>query len=188
MKNLFVFWIVLVLVVVSYLLIHSPKVSGQSLPEREFVKRSFQNEPVRIISLSAPNAKITPGRKFSAPDNWLDQIEFKIENVSGKAIIGISFMFLIRDIPGLPSSLGVPFTYGKVPDIKSPYITDPPVKPNTVMGMKITREMFEEIKTNVEHTAKLADVRRVDMVLLGVYFSDGSCWEGGTFCEKSPLW
>ncbi|HMZ79272.1 MAG TPA: hypothetical protein PLL06_06205 [Acidobacteriota bacterium] len=187
MKKLLVFWIVLVLAAVSYLPFNSPKVSGQNLPEREFVKRSFQNEPVKIVSLSAPNAKITPGQKFIAPDNWLDQVEFKIQNVSGKTIIGVTFMFLIRDIPGLPSSLGVPFTYGKVPDIESPHITDPPVKPNSVMGMKITHEMFEEIKTGVEHTAKLADVRRVDMVLIGVYFSDGSCWEGGSFFDKSPL-
>lgn len=186
MKKTFVFLTVLVLMVVSYLPFNNPKVSGQNLPEREFIKRSFQNEPVKIVSLSAPNAKITPGEKFRAADNWLDQAEFKIQNTSGKTILGISFMFLIRELPGRANSLGVPFTYGKVPEVKLPYTGDEPIKPSAVVGMKITPELFEHIRLGVEQTAKLANVRRVDMVLVGVYFSDGSCWESGSFFDKAP--
>jgi hypothetical protein len=166
----------------------------------------FKNTPIRISSVKYNKNELALDSKFLADDQWLKQIDVEMENISGKNIIAVEFVFLV-DVPGRPNPVGLPVSYGTV-DIISDNYTKRGVIPGIegadalgkfnsfrkiVQGGKsvltVRQDTFDALKESVD---SLALITSASLYISSVVFDDKTMWKGGEILvpdESSPeLW
>ena len=70
-------------------------------------------EPLQLLEITVEGRTVTCGQPFTAGEDWLKSLSFKIRNVSGKPIKFIRISFNVPEAKFKDSTLGFALEYGR---------------------------------------------------------------------------
>ncbi len=132
---------------------------------------------MQIKAITALGRDIAAGKRFDAPDGWLDGLSVTVNNVSGKRIEHLQLEFMFLDAtPGRPPAL-VPLSYGRVPGLDQE-------ASHAVPALDSGADASLKLASKSEVLGQLFDQGsfRRDTVLIRlarVIFDDGTGWAHG---------
>ena len=167
------------------------------MPERVINKRSWHNEPVRLMKLKVKEKPIGLKQKFlEEDDEWFRSLNIELKNVSNKPIVFINFtlIFARPEKYGTPIPLeGAPYAsdlrYGRDP--LTPKATVPPDELNPIMPGKtinliVTSDIGDRAVASFKKLNYSAGVKELWLVLGRVVFDDDTMWNAGNLFRRDP--
>lgn len=172
------------------------------------LNRKSPDEPARIMVVKEADVDVTPGvrpykswegKPFQAGDDWVRNLAITIRNLSNKEIVAASLNVYFPEtgtgrgdspVFGDVISLGRrPAMYAKVggtnTETLEPAGTSPPL--HILPGQELTvplAQYYPEIKQAVEQARPISNLSICNIVLQGVFFSDGTMWAHGHEFKK----
>jgi hypothetical protein len=175
--------------------------SSRQSDEKLIQRYDHGNEPVEFDNFRINKVKIVPGQKFSATsliesnggrfEDWLDNLEFTLKNVSDKEItfIRLELQFPDTDITGarmVYSKLGIgKYAYASVDELKN---SKPlALKPGDAIIFRLSADDLQKIKDFLGlNNIQLANINNVALRLVYVIFDDGIKWELRNYYRPKP--
>lgn len=133
--------------------------------------------PVRLKGIKMSGRRVEAGRRFDAPDNWLDGLSADVENLSEKNIERLQLEFIFPAATPDESALLVPVSYGKVYSLSQPETASrTPVGPGVSVNFALASKAAA-IREELARRRLRGDV--VNIRLARVEFDDGTGWALG---------
>jgi hypothetical protein len=192
--------------------------------EKLIEQKAFDNEPLRLTAVRVKGIKVILGQRFNSislakagggqPGDWLENLQFKLENISGKEATFIRISLLFPDevgtnLIGVYRLLGVGVPPGPVqpqsrdriytemppaPDQSQSPVTATPSSPEPLaLGLgdsvtfRLSGQQFDDIKRFLSTLRfQLADLNRVWIKVEYVIFNDGTKWDNGHYFKRTP--
>jgi hypothetical protein len=181
-------------------LTHPPSPPGQS--DRKLLEiRRFENEPYLLGSLRVKGEKIAPGQEFSArslaekhgghAEDWLEDLQFIIENQSNKQVTFIRVELDFREAV----VNGRFMVYNQLTRGVPPQVSEHGLRQHEPLalnpGDKLTFTLSaQEMASIKEFLAlgkfQLGDLNRATMRIGEMVFDDNMRWAGGHYYRPSP--
>lgn len=154
--------------------------------ERSLEKtESYDNEPLRIISIKATNKTITLGEKFEGGNDWLKDTSVRVKNISDKDIIYIEIDFNFPETKTSGNEMSYRLKTGHRPgahDINPPLL----LKRNDEAVLKLDQEKYDQLVRFIGQRHSISAIRKAIIRFGFVIFADGTAWSGGLFHRKDP--
>jgi hypothetical protein len=132
-----------------------------------------QVDALEIVDISVSAKSVTIGKAFTAEDDWLQTLSFKIKNVSNNTITSVQInLFLPQIMPGGPQ---VPLCYG-CGDTKGKVIA-----PGEVVEVKTV--FYDWVKKVILMKSSLSSITQAEIHDLIVTLPDGTKWSSS--CMKA---
>ena len=146
---------------------------------------SYDNEPLTIVGIKASNRSVKPGEKFSGNNDWLKNASIRVQNSSEKDIVYIEIDLNFPETKTSGNEISYRLKLGHRPGAHD---TNPPLllKANDGAVLNLDDDRYDQLVKVVEQRHPMSGIRRVDMRLGFVIFSDGTAWSGGLFQRRDP--
>jgi hypothetical protein len=175
--------------------------SNEQKPNEKIIERTeFPNEPFRFGNLMVKSLKITASGKFSATsvaqsggpvDDWLEDLEFTLENTSDKRITYVDVELDFPETKGdrpmmVVNQLGIgipPYASGDRLKQTTPLLLDP----GQTITFTLSAQRLQMIKDFLAlGNFHLTDLNRVVIRVGYLVFEDGRKWQIGRFYKPNP--
>lgn len=134
-----------------------------------------QLDAIEIQGINAGSKSITIGERFSANEDWLGELTFRIKNISDKEIIGVQVTLLLSE---LKKPAQVPYV-ASCPHDKSQAC----IRPGEEVELKIPVKVYEWVKTAVATETDLTKITKATIFDVLVSFPGDIRWSSG--CVKT---
>lgn len=166
---------------------------------------NYRDEPLKFGNLSVKNTKQILGNKFDvktlaekqggSTEDWLENLEFTLNNNSKKMITSISLHFefsnkLVRETSVTGPDIAYPLNIGYPPEAPKEelkYFEPLALNPGEEFTMKLSAKKLNSIKKALaasNHT--FANMSRLDIRIVRVIYSDGLTWSNGRNYRPNP--
>src|SRR5207247_8283868 len=149
--------------------------------------------PVKITLMRTKNGVVEAGRNFSADDDWLQGLEIHAVNESAKTVtyIGIELTFRRTEDQERGMPAGWPFEYGLDPFWFEHKESMPPpqveaVLPGRSVTILLSDKQYDEIKSFLKSIGFPNSVKRLEVRVIKIGFSDGTAWNAGRIYQRLP--
>lgn len=133
-------------------------------------------DQVQIESV-AVEEPITIGQSFTADDDWLKSIVFRVRNLSGQQLAAIQLTLILPQMD--QASPDVIYCYGCAPEEKAKGIA-----PGETVEVKILRdEYYDFVKSRAVDKGGISQISRAQIREMFVTLRDGTRWVSG--CIKT---
>lgn len=145
--------------------------------------------PVEITAIKSRAGIISPGKKFSADEDWFKGLTIRVRNDSKKPITHIALRIIFPPPEGQEDKLKFvePLTYGASPipsaDGHVPFNTAKPVLPGESVELQLSDEDFYNIMTLLNDSGQPLSIKKIKVNVMMLGFSDGTLWLGGKSYE-----
>jgi hypothetical protein len=145
------------------------------------------NQPVEITEVSARGKLTQLNKSIDVDDDWLNGLSLRIKNTSDKIVLSIDLVVTLPDTeaPGQPM-LGFPMHYGANPPGAKHPGTGAPLKPNDILDVTISEQMYRNIKPHLESRIPLKNLKQVQIILDLIVFNDDTAWSSGEHLRRDP--
>lgn len=162
--------------------------------ERIIVKKSDFNPPVSItIVKTKKRGALQTNKTFLDDDEWIRGLEISVGNDSGKTVtyIGVELLFRRTEDQeqGLPAgwffNYGLdPFRYESEESMPPPQVK--PVLPGGTVVMTLSDREYDEIRRFLKDIRFPKSVKRIELRVVEIGFSDGTAWNAGRLYRREP--
>ena len=169
-----------------------PAAQGEPRLRERFVnKATLPDEPVWIAGLKNKRKQFRPWDKFVDGEDWLDGFTVTVLNISGKAITSLHVAIRFPRPEGHEGSERPPLSYSLRwgPDPFTPEYQSRDkskvVKPKEKLDLVLEGEHYEAVRHLLKEL-KYQSVERIELMVLGAGFEDGTVWFGGSKFRPDP--
>lgn len=167
-------------------------VSGRP-QDRLMVKKADFDPPVKVILVKTKSGLVETDKNFSADDNWLRGLTIQVLNDSGKIVtyIGMQLSFRRTDdqergLPAMwPIAYGVdPFRYEDSESVPTPqgrYVLS-----GSTVEIGLSDLEYDEIRSFLRDVGFPSSVKKAELRVIKVGFSDGTAWNSGRVYSRDP--
>ena len=140
--------------------------------------------PIRLKAVRAGGHRVNVGESFDAADNWLEDLNLTVENVSGKNIEYLEVVLILRSTsPGAPHHR-IALGYGNAMGPASPAASaEPPLNPGRSVALSMAPHAGL-LRVRMAGGGYHRDV--VTVKLARVQFEDGTGWSHGRNTRRDP--
>ena len=142
---------------------------------------------LEIVDVKVDGESITMGSPFTADEDWLDTLTFRVRNVSGKVIdnfaFGVAFpeLAINSDGPGAPG-----FTIGYGGEFPRNAGRGKVVLPDEEVDLKLPAEEIKGMRRASERTLGTPNLNKVTIAAGLLTFQDGSRLGGFSLRGRAP--
>jgi len=138
-----------------------------------------QLEVIEIQSVNLGGKSITIGEPFSADEDWLRDLTFRVKNVSDKELMGIQITLIL---PELDKPIQVPYVNGCRHDKNQPCIS-----PGVEVELRIPPiKLYDWVKSVVATETELPKIRKATIYHVLVSLPGDITWSSGCVKTKDP--
>ncbi len=154
---------------------------------------SGQDHPLLIKSVKTKRGVIDVDKKFIADEeDWLRGLTFRLDNRSGKTVtfveILLTFWRAEDQVPGIPA--GWPLRKGPDPFSITEFLGVPPqmepVAPGREIEVVLSDLEYDEIKRFLRDVQFPNAIKKMEIEVVKIGFSDGSAWNVGVMYRRDP--
>ena len=170
------------------LLLSSPALT-QNQYERVIRKAVIPFEPVKVLEVTVREQVITFGNTFTADDDWLEGMRFKLKNTSGKPIVHLEVgLYIPESVTGSYPFL-IPITFGPIPSaLDDRCLSDVANKlaDGNEVEVVFTPEQYKAIRQTFASKGIDKPIFDIDVRLGMVIFDDCTAWIEGQRMRRDP--
>lgn len=157
---------------------------------RRQISRSYWfDEPIKIESLFRGNKRLEVDEKFEADSEWLKGLTLRIRNNSGRNITYLSLALEFPETIATGNLMMFPVHYGFNPVSTKPTSAkvkaEVPILPDGSFDIVLGETEFGYLKKFVESRQSMDSLKRVDIRISMIHFSDGTGWNG-SWMKQDP--
>jgi hypothetical protein len=183
------------IVVVAVILLYSllPVAKSLSQEQSRVLEKwpSYSGEPLSLMTIKNRKGIIELDKIFSDDDNWFKELTVSVKNVSGKDItyVGIGLRFIRPENQSGEPPLGYTLSYGnRLAALKR---LAPPIEfrsnlEHNGIDIKLLDHEYDSIKTMLEKLGYPPHIKKINIYVEEVFFSDGTGWASGTWFKRHP--
>jgi hypothetical protein len=149
---------------------HNAAQQTNRLVDWQSVEPDLHPKVLKIVAITANRTPITTGEPFSADEDWLDKLTFRLRNVSDKTItafqLGLAFPELGSG--GSYPDPAIPFGYNDKPNSEH----QESLSPGSEVALTIPADKLAMLRVNMQRRGKL-HLTRANILRAVVTFSDG---------------
>lgn len=162
--------------------------------DRLMVKKADFDPPVKITLVKTKGGLVETDKNFSADDDWLRGLTIQVLNDSGKTVtyIGMQLSFRRTDdqekgLPAIwPVAYGVdPFRYEDWESMPKPQGVR--VLSGSTVEIALSDLEYDEIKSFLRDIGFPSSVKKAELRVIKVGFSDGTAWNSGRVYSRDPM-
>jgi hypothetical protein len=128
---------------------------------------------LEIIRITVKDTNVTPGQSFVASDDWLDQLSFRIQNVSDKTIIRCGFGIGFPELNPGGEGEGMP-GFSVVYDTLKNQQKLQPIPPGAVVDVSLPADQIKVIQRAAGRLIGTSPLTRISILPGLASFADGS--------------
>lgn len=155
--------------------------------EKEIEKLVFNNEPFEFLDLKVKGVKVNSKEKFQADADWLQRVEFRLKNKSGKPIVYIHMVLAFPEtkIAGPIRSYDIKFGLDPALGSNQGRRADPIfLIRDDVAVISIPEKQYTYIQSSLQREGFLiGNLTKVEIRIPDVRFADGTMWASGELFE-----
>ncbi|MGA9997128.1 MAG: hypothetical protein WBP93_17050 [Pyrinomonadaceae bacterium] len=167
--------------------------SQQSNQENRIIlKKTDLNPPVKIVVVKTKKKEFETEKEFLDDDDWLKGLTIRVVNNSSKSVTYIGIVLTFRRVKDQEEGLPAVWTldYGLDPfQFKSEEaMPEPQVRPlfhGDSIEINLTDEEYDEIKRFLRDAGFPASIKKVEMHVIKIGFSDGTAWNTGHMYRRN---
>jgi len=141
------------------------------LVDWQSVPPDLHPKALEIVSIAVDQTRITTGEPFSADEDWLDELTFRVRNVSDKTVtlfhFGVAFPELGHGDGSYPG-----FSIGY--NVKKTSDNLKPISPGSEVALKLPADQLAAIRQASAKLIGTTHLTRVTILPGAVDFADGS--------------
>lgn len=155
--------------------------------ERVLEKYIHRKEPVRIKSIRGRKGEINLNKKFVDDDEWLRELSFRLENISGKNITCVQLELEFPRGDNIPP-LTFPVMYGNWPqaDGSPPPDAPPVIRPGEEVFINLSEANYAALQNALVDLKYSRSVKHAILDIRTVIFDDLTIWRAGRFMRRDP--
>jgi hypothetical protein len=160
----------LAILFISVLSVSTVKSLAQDLATRIIDKLSYDSEPIRVTDIKIKGTAMQFGESVLGNEDWLEGLEFNVENVSSKSIQYMDIGITVRITKDHYAN--IPLRYGQYPNngMESQLIPT-----NGKFKVSLPTGAYSAIRKHVENLTK-SSVKKVVIEVNHVYFNNTEGW------------
>lgn len=166
--------------------LYSSAISGQ---EKSFEKRKGSMPgPVELVDIKMEQRSVGLSEKFSAGEDWLKGVEFKLRNVSKKKIIYIELDLNFPETVTGGNEMSFRISLGKRPgssltNSKAALL----VEEEEEISFVLDEAQYKRLTNFIEPRQPMSSINTVTMEIGFIIFSDGiTAWGAGNYYRQDP--
>jgi hypothetical protein len=132
---------------------------------------------LEIEDILVNGQSIIIGQPFSAGDDWLEGIAFRVRNISGQRLAAIQIDLVL---PEMTHTVDVPFVYGKPTEKEKGFL------PGEEVELRIPDGVYSWAKGRITETGSLSRISRAQIREMFVLLPDGTKWFSGCVKTTNP--
>ena len=164
--------------------------SGQRVISQTPVEPGRQS-PVEVVSVRVKGEAVEPGRRFTAGDDWLLGLTFRVKNVSDEPLIfvGLSLRFPTAADKSKSVQLSGPLGYGCWPgfpcrpDANGSYKE---ILPGEVQEIELMAARYEGLSGALAKVGAALPVESAEYDIDNVFFDADTMWSRGLLFKRDP--
>lgn len=138
---------------------------------------------LELVDIKVSGRSITIGQPFSAEEDWLRSLVFRMKNTSERSIVGARISFGLPETKNGDKSFGFSLEYGKGLSTGIPSDEQKIIKPNEEFELKFNDAQYQRHKKFFSERSNLSSFSKILIGVTMAKFEDYSIW--GTFCLHS---
>jgi hypothetical protein len=133
-------------------------------------------EVLELTNVTVAGRSIVIGQPFSAQEEWVKNLVFKMKNVSGKSIVGARIHFGLPETKTENNMLGFSFEYGK--GLSTGIASDEQkiIKPGEEFELKFNEAQYQRHKKFFSERSSLNNFNKLLIGITTVKFEDDLIW------------
>lgn len=136
-----------------------------------------RTDEVEIEGVVVEGRPINIGEPFPASDDWIENIGFRVKNVSGKQLTRIQIQLVLPEMTN--GSPQIPFCYGCDPIEKQKGVT-----PGEEVRLTIpVGDLYPWVKSRITEKGSLSRISKAQILVVFVGLADGTVWSSR--CTKT---
>lgn len=159
--------------------------------QRQLIKSTWRNEPLKVSKVKVKKGAIELGRKFTDDsDDWLDGLTLTVRNTSSKDILGVDVSLTlftkeggdkVEDVP-----IQFPFSYGSDKTIVEDDSGEKPIKPGHSVDITLSEDAYLMLKEGLARANYPRKFQHAELRIDAVLFADGTLWRKGYIFVRDP--
>jgi hypothetical protein len=138
-----------------------------------------QLDAIEIQSINLGGKSIAIGEPFSADEDWLRDLTFRVKNVSDKELMGIQITLIL---PELDKPIQVPYVNGCRHDKNQPCIS-----PGVEVELRIPPiKLYDWVKDVVASETELRKITKATIYTVNLSLPGDITWSSGCVKTKDP--
>ncbi|HEX8846302.1 MAG TPA: hypothetical protein VF791_16770 [Pyrinomonadaceae bacterium] len=170
------------------------KAAGQPQEEERLIeKRSDFFPPVKITLVKTRKGAVKFEEKFLDDDEWLKGLTVRLANASGKTVtyIDVEMTFPRPENQAQERPAVWHLEYGRSPFQEKPVPTSQPpqvkpILPGDTMELILHDISLDSIKLFLKDRKYPASIKKIELRVIVIGFSDGTAWNGGQMYRRDP--
>ena len=155
---------------------HQPPLSDKNWIPLKGTQAVSQIDVLEIMGVSVDGKPVKLGQNFAADDDWIEQLAFKVKNVSNVTISKVQMnLFLLQIMPGGPL---VSFCYGCGPTVGKT------ISPGEEVELKVV--FYSWLTGEIKKKSTLAEITKAEINDVTVAAADGTKWLSGCVKAADP--
>ena len=140
--------------------------------------RAFdQLDGIEIEDITANGQSIIIGEPFSAGDDWLGSLAFRVKNVSGQRLVAIQLDLVL---PEMTPTIDIPLIYG------NPTEKEKGILPGEEVELKTPGGIYAWAKGRITETGSLSRISRAQIREMLVSLPNDTRWYSGCIKTANP--
>lgn len=165
--------------------------TGQEQQKERVIKRTkFSNEPVKILEMNVAGKSIKDEGavkyhdkiaeisdiSFNAGDDWLNGMQFVVQNISPKPVVAIKIDCLVKH-----STLEIPINVSTAKSFR-----ENPLLPGASITLTVDSRVYDMTLSKMKTKDNSAVIDSVEMQVGRVYFDEDTYWSLGLMFRRDP--
>jgi hypothetical protein len=169
-------------------------IAGQQQEEERLIeRRSDFSPPVKITLTKTKKKAVKFDEKFLDDDEWFRGLTVNVANASGKTVtyIDVGIIFPRPESQAQEHPAIWHLEYGSNPDMEnSDPINSPlkvkPILPGDTIEITLRDVSFDNIKTFLKNIKYPTSIKKIELSVMEVGFSDETLWSAGRMFHRDP--
>lgn len=151
------------------------------------VKLAYSRKPqLKISNLKTGQKAREFDESFVEAEDWLKNLSFQLENVSGKSIVHLVVNINFPETKATGSMMSYGITFGQRPGSKIRHKPEPMLlKPNEILEVSLNNE-YEKIVKFINSRQSIGSIREAQLEIDFIVFEDKIAWSSGSFMRQDP--
>jgi hypothetical protein len=133
---------------------------------------------LELIEITVDGQAVQIGQPFSANDNWIGKLTFKLKNISQKPILAVTLGLSLPQTQPEMGGYGFSFGYGKELGATFQGEKREAIQPDEVVELKFTEMQYNHFLDALAKPGLIAGCNKILVGNATVYFEDGTYWVG----------
>ena len=156
------------------------------IEQAERINPSGLKNVLEIVDVKVAGRSITIGKPFSAEEDWLKSLVFRMKNTSERSITGARIHFGLPETKTDDKQLAFSFEYGK--GLSTGIASDEQkiIKPNEEFELKFNEAQYQRHKKFISERSNLLSFSKILIGITTAKFEDNLTWATRCLHSNNP--